>query len=134
MLKATKKGAPRRTAGMSPPSVRVVNDMADALTLLKAERDENTCRKDFALSEAVAMGKALEALERPKAQERQASQAGKGKEGGRGNKKNPVEKLSTGNREPNRVTAKVGAAVGVSRITYERAKAVVEAAEKDPGP
>jgi len=35
------------------------------------QRDENTCRKDFSLSEAVSVGKMLEALERPKARARQ---------------------------------------------------------------
>jgi len=35
-----------------------------------AERDENACRKDMTPSEKVALGKALEALERPRAEER----------------------------------------------------------------
>ncbi len=93
---------------------------------LKAERDENTCRKDFTLSEAVAMGRALEALERPKAKERQ-SKAGPAE--GKG-KKSGSEKFSEAVQ--GRTLDKVGAAVGISRITYERAKAVVDAAKEDP--
>src|SRR5262245_52842174 len=42
----------------------VASDLDDAAALLRAERDENTCRKDLAPSEAVALGKALEDLER----------------------------------------------------------------------
>jgi hypothetical protein len=38
--------------------------------LTTAERDENSCRKDFTPLEKVAMGKALEEIERPKAKER----------------------------------------------------------------
>lgn len=44
--------------------------------LLIAERDENTCRKDFTPSEAVALGRKLEELEKPAAAERKA-EAGK---------------------------------------------------------
>jgi len=34
---------------------------------LRAERDENQCRKDFTPSELAALGRQLEELERPKA-------------------------------------------------------------------
>src|SRR5437870_4606286 len=40
----------------------VVDDLVDAAALLRAERDENTCRKPFTPSEAVSVGMALEDL------------------------------------------------------------------------
>jgi hypothetical protein len=52
----------------------------DAALLLQAERDENTCRKDFTPSEAVAIGKELEELERPKAAERKSGRPKKAEE------------------------------------------------------
>lgn len=55
----------------------VVKTLSDAMQALKAERDENTCRLDFAPTEAVALGLALEAIERPKAKERERVRKGK---------------------------------------------------------
>jgi len=43
----------------------------EAVRALVAERDENTCRKDFAPSEAVALARDLEPFERQDARERQ---------------------------------------------------------------
>jgi ParB family chromosome partitioning protein len=51
--------------------VYVVEGLDSALAFLRAERDENTCRKDFTPSEAVAIGKELEKLERHEARARQ---------------------------------------------------------------
>ncbi|MBX7071953.1 MAG: hypothetical protein K1X71_02295 [Pirellulales bacterium] len=92
--------------------------------LLLAERDENTIRKDFLPSEAVAIGGALEVYERKKAKERQREG---GKKGGE-SKGKALENFAT----PSRATDKVAQAVGMSRPTYEKAKAVVEAAKADP--
>lgn len=44
----------------------------DALALLTAERDENTCRKDMTPEEQVDLGLRIEEIEGPRAQERQA--------------------------------------------------------------
>jgi ParB-like chromosome segregation protein Spo0J len=61
----------------------IVHGLDDAAALLRAERDENTCRKAMTASELHAIGKALEALERPKAAERQqATQAKPGEQVG----------------------------------------------------
>ncbi len=47
---------------------------------MKAERDENTCRKDFAPTEAVAHGERLEKMLKPEAEARKkAGQAPSGK-------------------------------------------------------
>jgi ParB family chromosome partitioning protein len=102
--------------------VHVVSGLEDALLALKAERDENICRKDLTPSEAVAIGRTIEELERPRAKKRQ-------KEGGRagGKASGKLPEASTG-----RVRDQVAEAVGMSPRNYEKAKVVVEAAEKDP--
>ncbi len=51
--------------------VRVVRNLSEALAALHSERDENTCRKDFEPSEAVAMGERLRPLEEAEAKKRQ---------------------------------------------------------------
>lgn len=87
---------------------------------LVAEHDENECRKPFTPSERVAIATAIEEAETKKAKK----------------KKEGVEKFSTrktqAQRDADRPTSRAAKAVGMSRPTYEKAKAVVEAAEKDP--
>jgi ParB family chromosome partitioning protein len=113
--------------------VRTVAGLDDALAALRAEHDENICRKDFTPSEAVAIGKALEELEKPRARKRQeATQAKKGAKVGaaQGGGKFPPPSGGHG-----KTADKVGAAVGMSGKTYRKAKAVVEAAaEPDAKP
>jgi hypothetical protein len=92
--------------------------------LIVAERDENTCRRDFSPREAVALGKVLEALERPKAKARQNQ--GRPKTSDKLSSDEIPEVIKGDTRD------KVGRALGVSGQTYQRAKAVVEAAESDP--
>jgi ParB family chromosome partitioning protein len=113
--------------GWATIPVRVANDLRTALDRLRAERDENTCRKDLTLSEAVALGKALEPLQQAEARRRQA-EAGPKK--GRGKKRSGSGKLPGADKGDTR--DKVGEAVGLSGRTYEKAKAVVEAAAADP--
>lgn len=81
------------------------------MALPVAERDENICRRDMAPSEKVALGRELEALERPRAEERKV-------------RKPCAEKVSAQNREEGRVRHIVGQAVGMSSTTYQRAKAL----------
>jgi hypothetical protein len=89
---------------------------------LQAERDENACRKDLTPSEAVSIGRPIEELERKPARERQGTRtdlpqhSGNFPEGDKGQTRD-----------------KIGSVVGMSGRTYEKAKAVVDAAEKDPG-
>jgi hypothetical protein len=72
-----------RELGWERVAVKIVRDLDDALLLLRAEREENTCRKDFTPSEAVAIGATIEALEKGRARERQrASRAKKGEKVG----------------------------------------------------
>lgn len=84
----------------------------DVLKAAKAERDENTCRKPFTHTEAVAKAKQIEAIER---------EAAKQRAGGRPSK-------TGGNLPPvseGKTRDKVAAAVGMSGRTYEKAKQVV---------
>jgi ParB family chromosome partitioning protein len=108
----------------------VRKSLDDALAALIAERDENTCRKDFAPSEAVALGKVIEKMEREAARKRQqASRTRKGQKVGtaQGGGKSPPHSSAKG-----KTRDRVAEAVGMSGRTYEKAKAVVEAAEKEP--
>jgi hypothetical protein len=65
-----------RRLGWSEIPATFVAGIDEASALLVAERDENTCRKPMTASELYALGKALEEMERPKAQERM-SEGGK---------------------------------------------------------
>jgi hypothetical protein len=97
----------------------------DALLLLKAERDENVCRKDFTTLEAVGMGGRLEEFEEREAKKRQKEHGGTAP----GRPKDTSGKLpevSTG-----RTRDKVAAAIGMSGKTYEKAKAVVASGDKE---
>lgn len=98
----------------------------DALALLKAERDENTCRKDMTPSELVALGRAIEEQERPKAEARQREGLRVGAEPG------PAEarcRTATTTERHARTDEIVGAGLGISGSNYQRAKRLVEAAE-----
>jgi hypothetical protein len=107
--------------GRKKAEVRII-DKLDPLSALLAERDENTCRKDFTPSEAVALGKELEKLEAEAAKQRQ--QEG-GRLGGQGCGKLP--QASKG-----KTRDKIGRVVGMSGKNYDKAKQVVDAAEADP--
>lgn len=99
----------------------IAENFNDAQRALLAERDENVERESFTASEAVALGKKLEALERPKAAERMRSSTKNDEKTGRFT---GSDKLS----EPDKgqVREKVGAAVGMSGAQYGRAKTAVE--------
>ena len=100
----------------------IVSGLDEAAQLLIAERDENTCRKEFTPSEAVSLGKTLEALEKPKARERQKAGTNQHSEG-----RGKLPQGSTG-----RTREKIAEVVGMSGQTYAKAKKVIEAAEADP--
>lgn len=99
-----------RQLDMTTVAVTVAHNINDAITALTAERDENTCRKDPTPEEAVRLGRSLDALlpETPKGRPPE----------------NVAKKATLGRR-----TAAIGKAVGMSRPTYEKADAVVTAAE-----
>jgi N6-adenosine-specific RNA methylase IME4 len=96
--------------GWTEIPVTVVN--LDAV--VAGEFAENTVRKDFTLSEAVAIKRALEPLEKAAAKERML--AGK-----------PLGNLPKG-----RAADKTAQATGMARRTFEKAEAIVDAAEAEP--
>jgi N6-adenosine-specific RNA methylase IME4 len=91
----------------------------DLAEVVRGEFAENTHRKDFTLSEAVAIKRALEPIERAAAKERQGTRTDKhpGK----------LPTSSTG-----RAADKAAKATGMARRTLEKAEEVVDAAEAEP--
>lgn len=87
--------------GWDDVPVYVVHTINDALAALKAERDENTCRKDFAPSEAVAIWQTIEKL-----------------------KPGPQELLS--NLDSNYRRDKAAEVTGYGKSTLSKAKQVVD--------
>lgn len=110
----------------------VATDFADACKAALAEQHENTCRKDLTPSEAVAQGKKIEAMVKPMAD---AAKAEGRQRGGGDRKSQEAENRSRKNYpkaiqdESKRTTAQAGEAVGMSRVTYEKAKAIVESGD-----
>jgi len=82
--------------------VLVCDALDDITKALQAERDENTCRKNFTPSEMVAMVKKLDEREREAAKERKKAGKGEHGGGGRGNKK-PSENFTEGLRKKDRL-------------------------------
>ena len=98
----------------------VAHDNMDDATALRAEFAENTQRKDFTLSEAVAIKRALEPLEREAAKQRMVD----------GGKRKGSGKLPTPAK--GRAADKAAKATGMARRTLEKAEAIVDAAEAEP--
>jgi N6-adenosine-specific RNA methylase IME4 len=95
--------------GWTDIPVRIVN-----IDSIRAEHAENTVRKDFTLSEAVAVKRALEPIERGAAQERMRAGT-------------PSENFSKG-----RALDKIAKATGMHRTTLAKAEVIVDAAEAEP--
>jgi ParB/RepB/Spo0J family partition protein len=92
--------------------------IVDIDEVVRGEFAENVDRKDFTPSELVAIGEESERAERKAAKARQ-------REAGR-------TKASGNFPEAGDTRDKIGRRLGISGRTYERAKAVVEAAEAEP--
>lgn len=126
LICGTRRLAAAEKLGWKRIDVRRVSSLDQAVSALVAERDENTCRENLTPLEQVELGRKLEELEWPDARKRQATSTG-----GR----NPKLKPASGNLPEaanGETREKVGEAVGMSGVTYQRAKAVVEAAEENP--
>jgi ParB-like chromosome segregation protein Spo0J len=111
-----------RLIGMDTVPVRYVDNLTDAAALLRAERDENVCRKDMTASELYAVGKGLEDLERPSARARQGERN---------------DLATSGSQEPEVATNPTARAVadglGTSSTTWKRLKHIGDrAADGDP--
>lgn len=112
----------------------VAESLTDAVQCLKAEMAENTCRKDFTPSEAVhASERIVEALKTKAAERQRAGKSADGQAGGRGRNK-PSGKLpeGKGHSEERRTRTQAAEAFGMKARTFDKAAAVVEAAEAEP--
>jgi ParB/RepB/Spo0J family partition protein len=118
LIAGERRLAAYKRLGLPEIPARVV----DLEQVLSGELAENICRKGFNPSELVAIGRALEELEREKSRERQVAL---GKSHG-----TPSGKFPEGSKGQTR--DKVAAALGQSGRTYEKAAEVVQAAEKEP--
>lgn len=114
-----------RLLGCTEISATVV-DVAD---LLAAEQDENTVRKDWTPTEAVAIGRLIEEQERPKIQAERIEKITRAARSRHAGDSVKVTESSPAGKQTRDVAA---AAVGLSGPTYQRAKAVVAAAEAEP--
>jgi hypothetical protein len=92
-------------------------NVVDLDSVVRGEFAENACRKDFTPSELVAICKEVERTERERAKHRKAHEGRPGK----------LPERQTGDARD-----KVAARLGVSGRHYEKAKAVVAAAEAEP--
>jgi len=104
--------------------------VVDVDDLLSAERDENEVRKDWTPTEAVAIGKLIEEQHRPRIEAQRSAI-------GRQNVAKRRDRVSADVKETTldpigKTDAAAARAVGVSVSTYQRAKAVVAAAEAEP--
>ncbi|MGD0332456.1 MAG: ParB N-terminal domain-containing protein [Xanthobacteraceae bacterium] len=94
---------------------------------VRGEFAENAVRKDFTLSEAVAIKRALEPIERAKAKERQAAA---GPISGRGAK--PTGGAKSAQAVNGKTRDRLAALTGVKRTTLAKAEAIVDAVEAEP--
>lgn len=101
-----------KSLGWNEIPVSIVN-MQD---IVKGEHAENAFRKDFTVTEMVAIKRAIEPFERKQAEERQL--AGK-----------PAEESAEGSGT---VRERIASSLGVSHDTLSKAEDIVEAAEKEP--
>jgi N6-adenosine-specific RNA methylase IME4 len=114
-------GARRLTAARALGWRDIPVTVIDLDQIVRGEFAENTHRKDFTLSEAVAIKRALEPLEKAAAKKRQRESKGPGKKGGQ------VAPPLRG-----RAADKAAKATGMARRTLEKAEAIVDAAEAEP--
>jgi hypothetical protein len=117
-----------RKLGWDKVPCLLVADLDELLFALRAEQDENTCRKDFDRLEAVSLGKSLMPLEKKNAAERKEQAAGKP----RGAKKARTVSPGKFPEQNGQTRDRVGKVVGMSGKTFERAEEVADKAKEEP--
>jgi ParB family chromosome partitioning protein len=116
-----------RSLGWEAIPVAYAENLTDAVELLKAERDENVCRKAMVPSELAALGEALHAFEAQNAKERQRQA---GREHGRGIASDPKGTSYSGNK----TRALVGQALGMAGSTYSDLRSAYRLASDTEAP
>ena len=111
-----------RSLGWEQVPVTVIHTLADAADHLMAESDENTCRKDFAPTEALAIADAVEEALRPVAEERK-----------RAGVKQPCANVAQGSKQP-RTRDIAAKATGLGRTTITKVREVKEIVENPATP
>lgn len=111
----------RRLGWEGIPAV-LADSLTEVVDQLRAERDETTCREPMAPSEMVALGLTIEELERTNAEARRTE----GRIVGGRVRQGQLERTNAAKRKTTEVVAD---ALGVSTRTYERARALVQAAQ-----
>jgi ParB family chromosome partitioning protein len=115
-----------RQLGWKMIHANIVDNLKDGMDLLKAQRDENSVRKDLLPSEAVALARAFEEEEKKVAAQR--AEEGR-KRGGLIRQGSLVE--SCHRPDGGKTRDRVALVCGMSGRTLEKAKAVVDAAEQE---
>jgi hypothetical protein len=105
-----------RLLGWESIPVRIARSVDDAATLLRVERDENTCRKDMLPSEKASLGAAIAEIESERAKERQRAHGGTAP-GRPGNTCGDVA-TSVARDSGHRTREAVGEALGMPARTY----------------
>lgn len=109
----------------------VAASLSELRQRVMAEKDENVCREPFRPSEMVALGRVIEEFQRPISE---AAKAEGVKEGGKNRHSSggTSPKAKQPRDESKRTASTAAAACGVDRRTYEKAKAVTQAAADAP--
>lgn len=136
LIAGARRLAAFKLRGKAEIPAHIVSHLAGAFHALKAESDENTCRKDFLPTEAYALVERLRPFVEAAAKERQLiGKSADGEAGGRGRTK-PSEDSSEGLREPPRAEretrTELARATHMSHDTLGKIAAVVQAAEEKP--
>jgi N6-adenosine-specific RNA methylase IME4/ParB-like chromosome segregation protein Spo0J len=112
--------------------VHVCQNLEDAVLLLKAEGDENVCRKEMVVEERLALGEKIEVLMQPEQEAKEkAGKSADGWGGGRGNKK-PCGKLPQGLPDSRKTRTHAAVGAGMKPRTYDKARKVRDAAKQEP--
>lgn len=107
--------------------------LSDLRQRVMAEKDENVCREPFKPSEMVALGRVIEDFQRPIAEAAAAEGHRKGAEATNSKRSGGTSPRAKPPRDESKRTSSVAAAAcGVDRRTYEKAKAVTQAAADAP--
>lgn len=119
--------------GMLTIPAVVASSLSELRQRVLAERDENVCREPFKPSEMVALGKTIEEFQRPIAEASKADGHRKGASATNSKRFGGTSPKATKPRDESKRTSSVAAAAcGVDRRTYEKAKAVSDAAAEAP--
>lgn len=103
-----------RRLGWDSIQVRIAANLDEAAALLRAERDENTCRKEMLPSEKAALGEALYAIHTAEAKQRQGTRTDLGQE----LRDAEGTKFGEPGSNQNKTRTKVGEALGMGGTTY----------------